>query len=1541
MTLMWVVLAPVVLVLLLFVALYIPPVQKWAVDKAAETLSEEMGWKVSVERVLLKFPLDLSIGGVKAIEDEEGNAHRGEYILDSEELTLTVSILPLFHGEVAIDEVRLTNTDLNTFDLIPSVVVSGHVGELSTRQVSMLLETGSAVVPELNLKHSDLQVVIPDSVPEDTTEESEEPPFLKSIDVKNININDVAFRLVLPPSAAPTTMNTLLGNAHVTCQLDLENGNYYVNDLNILDSRLNYDTSLPKASITSALFDANHIGLDSISISVDSAAYLATGDIYAHIKHISANEQCGLSVNELNGTFRMNDKQMTLDQFTVSTPNSSVKADMQMDLNAFDEVDPGSFTVNASGNVGLNDIMPFAQDYASVIGKSLGGRSLTFDINADGNLQSLNVGHLSAVLPGALTIKASGTLTDLLNPDGNIGADMTMNVKGGNMRFIKDFLPADVRNSFNIPNGTSLDGSVSMLNGLLKANVKLGAGKSLARLIADYNINTSAYRVDLDARQFRIDHFVPLAEPAMVTGRVRAKGQGFDFDSPRTYTDADANIKFAQYGDYYLTNAAAVGSLKRHTLGVNIDTDDPRLQSHITLDGTMTGKDVDADLVLDLPFADAKALGLSADPLTATATHGTMKASSNFGDLFLVDMTVQGVQVAINEKDSLVTDLFDVYAQSTADSTAITAKTGDFYFDLHSPNNLFRLIEQYQKVGTAATEQMKNRALSLDKLKEIMPVAELHANIGSDNPISKFLALQGYRYGEVVADLRTSKEYGLQGGAHAYNFYSDSIKIDTVYFDIQQDSTHLALRSGVACSEQEALPAFTAHVNGNMSPRDADLRLDFFDGNGKQGLDLGLLGVIGEDSVLHMRMYPEQPIIGFTKFNVNPDNYIDVHKHNRVFADVFLQSASDSCNVSIKANPDDEQMQNVMAVIKNLNLEQLLTIMPFAPKMAGNIGLTANYVQTTENYSVEGMVSADNFTYESVWLGNLLSSFHYQPTGEAGHNISAQVYQNSNLVAVVGGTYNAEGDNHVNASVMLMQLPAASANAFIPDQLCGLSGVIDGQINVNGPVDSLRFNGNIYPTDLHVFSDIYSFDLRVGNEPIVFTNSHLTFNGIKIFGAHDNPLTITGYVDFADFDNIQVNLSLYGNDFAVFDAPRTRKSALFGTLYGNFFAHVTGSTDDLKIRGMVNVLKSTDITYIMTNTPLSVGYRLDDIVTFVDFSAPQEETQRVPKKFTGVDMQMSLEIEDGARVNCEFSADKQSYVNVQGGGTIRMTYTPEGVLSLVGRYTVNEGEMKYTLPVIPLKTFTIKKGSYIEFAGEAMNPILNIEATEETKAGVSNDDGSSRSVLFNTGLRITNTLSNMGLEFTIDAPEDIAVQNELAGMTAEEKNKLAVALLATGMYLSTNNETGFSASNALNQFLQSEINNIAGRALSSAIDVDMTVGLEQSKRDDGTTRTDYSFKFTKRFFSDRLNVVLGGKVSTGDNSDNSGSAAYIDDISLEWRLDDGGTQYIRLFHDKNYNNLVEGELTENGAGVVLRKKVDKFSDLLIWKRDSNKRKNNR
>jgi hypothetical protein len=210
-------------------------------------------------------------------------------------------------------------------------------------------------------------------------------------------------------------------------------------------------------------------------------------------------------------------------------------------------------------------------------------------------------------------------------------------------------------------------------------------------------------------------------------------------------------------------------------------------------------------------------------------------------------------------------------------------------------------------------------------------------------------------------------------------------------------------------------------------------------------------------------------------------------------------------------------------------------------------------------------------------------------------------------------------------------------------------------------------------------------------------------------------------------------------------------------------------------------------------------------------------------------------------------------------------------------------------------------------------------------------------VNFDVGIALTQRLENLGLQFILEAPEDAAMQEELARMGEEEKAKQAVSMLVTGMYLaggSSGTKTNLNMGDALNSFLQSEINNIAGSALKT---IDINFGMESYDEDgDGSKRTDYSFRFAKRFYNDRIRVVLGGRISTGADINQGQAQPFIDDVSIEYRLDASGTRYVKLFHNKDYESLLEGELTETGAGIVLRKKMKRMRELFIFRRNKPK-----
>jgi hypothetical protein len=385
---------------------------------------------------------------------------------------------------------------------------------------------------------------------------------------------------------------------------------------------------------------------------------------------------------------------------------------------------------------------------------------------------------------------------------------------------------------------------------------------------------------------------------------------------------------------------------------------------------------------------------------------------------------------------------------------------------------------------------------------------------------------------------------------------------------------------------------------------------------------------------------------------------------------------------------------------------------------------------------------------------------------------------------------------------------------------------------------------------------------------------------------------------------------------------------LYGKMYVDFNAFLTGPIDEMMMRGNMNVLGTTNFTYVLKDSPIEVTDRLGEMVTFTNFAdtvqAPVAETATVSLK--GVDVAMTMHIDQAVQCRVDLVSDGSNYLLLEGGGDLSFQYTPQGEMLLNGRYSLISGEMKYEIPVIPLRTFTIQNGSYLEWTGNVMNPTMNITATERVRATVSTDDSAARMVSFDVGVKLTQTLENLGMNFILSAQDDASVQSEISAMSAEEQNKLAVTMLVTGMYMAEGNQSNsFNMNNALNTYLQNEISNIAGKTL------DISLGMETvDGGDDGGKRTDYNFQFAKRLWNNRFRIVIGGTVSTGNTANQNES--FIDNVSIEYRLDTSGTRYVKLFHDKNYESVLEGEIVETGVGVVLRKKVTKLSELFIFKK---------
>ena len=569
-------------------------------------------------------------------------------------------------------------------------------------------------------------------------------------------------------------------------------------------------------------------------------------------------------------------------------------------------------------------------------------------------------------------------------------------------------------------------------------------------------------------------------------------------------------------------------------------------------------------------------------------------------------------------------------------------------------------------------------------------------------------------------------------------------------------------------------------------------------------------------------------------------------------------------------------------------------------------------------------MGVQDMTYERCPIGNISTELVYLQKEDDAHAVEARLMKDDEEVGVLAGTYynSKEDDGMIDANFQMARLPLSLVNGFVPDQLFGLRGYGEGELAIKGRLSAPKVDGEIYLDSAYLESVPYGVLLRFDHDPVSIVGSKLLLENFTVYAHNDNPLNIQGDVDFTNPSRMTVNVRMRAQNFQLIGAKENPKSVAYGKAFVNIIARMNGPIDNMSMRGRLDVLGSTDMSYILRDTPLSTDNQLEELVKFTDFS---DTTQVVVERpaLDGFQMDMTIDVSKGAHVMAYLNTDHSNYIDLMGGGTLRMQYTPADNLQLRGRYTLSNGEMKYSLQFIPLKTFTIQDGSYIEFTGDPMDPTLNIKATERTRAGVNDGNGNGRSVVFDCGVVITKTLSNMGVEFVLDAPEDMQLHSELQSMGAEQRGKLAVTMLTTGMYLADGNTGAFSMNSALSSFLNSEINQITGNALRT---LDLSVGMDNSTDASGNMHTDYSFKFAKRFVNNRLKIAIGGKVSTGAELQQRNNS-FLDNVSLEYRLDQTANKFVTLFYQNNSYDWLDGYTQKYGGGFTWRRSLNSFWDI--------------
>jgi hypothetical protein len=1257
--------------------------------------------------------------------------------------------------------------------------------------------------------------------------------------------------------------------------------------------------------------------LADIRLGVDSIYYGPLGTSL-YIRETAMKERgSGLEIRELTGGVRLDTayNHIELPHLVLRTADSDIEAEVSTDFNITDSLAPGKLRARLNAQIGKQDLLRLASlqsaggsQVASFM-RQYPNHPLAVKGSLNGNMKRLEFTGLDIHLPTALHVKADGFAANVDNPK-QLRAQVRLKAETQNIDFVTALMP---KTDFRIPHGMNLDGELKADRGQYDADFVLqeGSGTVRANISAPRLDDLASYRADVKMSGMNLYHFLPT-------------------DSLYNHT-ADITAELT------MSNGHAIGT---------IGGQNQLIDGSIGIDA-LVGKTIEATITPNLKHIDLHALKLTDEPLKI-GMDGSLTLKTDMKQSHEAKGRLGNLSITDKEKTYKPKDL-GLLLRTNSDTTLARIQSGDFIVKLDGSGGYERLIKQGTTLLDTVTAQYNNRVIDQSALKRLLPTMKLHVESGRDNPVANILRMKDIYFKELLVDLNTSATTGVNGQMHLYSLVVDSTRIDTAKLNLTQKGERLTYQGQVR-NNRKNRTVFNALFDGHLHEHGALVGARYYDAKDRMGMRVGATASMVDEG-LKIQLMPERPTIGYKVYNLNKDNFVLLPKTGRVQAKIDL-IADDKTGVKIYTNDNDDigtdgnneaYLQDLTVSLHRIDLAELTSVMPYLPQLSGRLNGDYHIVMNQdERISVVSDMAVNDMCYEGSPIGNLSTELVYMQREAGGHAIEARLMLDDEEFGLLQGSYypasstsntaaSSQTQDRIDATFTMTRFPLSIANGFVTDQIIGLEGFGEGELTIKGTTKAPIVNGEVYLDSAYLVSQPYGVRMRFDNDPVTIKGSHLLLENFGLYAYNDEPLNIQGDIDFSNLDKVQMNMRMRARNLQLINTKQAPKSVAFGKAFVNFFARINGPVDAMQMRGRLDVLGSTDLTYMLLDSPLSTDNRLDELVQFTDFNDTLQTAVVSRPKPSGVNMDLTISVSQGAHFVCNLNPEQTNYIDLTGGGDLRMRYLPDG-LNLTGRYTLANGEMKYSMPIIPLKTFTIQDGSYVEFTGDPMNPRLNITATERVKAPVGQSDGQSRSVTFDCGVVVTKTLADMGLQFIISSPDDTNVNSELQTMSAEERSKIAVTMLTTGMYLTSGNTSGFSMNSALNSFLQSEINQITGSALKT---LDLSVGLDNSTDASGQRHTDYSFKFSKRLLNNRLKIQLGGKVSTGSSDEPGQKQSFFDNVTMEYRMDQNGQKNVKLYYSQNVYDWLDGYTELFGAGFVWRKKMDSLLDVFkIFSSDS-------
>ena len=696
-------LTPIILFVILMILLYVPPVQNFIRKQATAIASDATGMNISVERIDLRFPLNLLVRGVQVVQpgSDTADIQHPDTLLNLGSLNVRVQAWPLLKGRVEVDDITLQRVAVNSSGLLEGMRIKGTLGRFFLASHGIDLNKEDAVLNRVELSDTHVQVMLADTTetPEDTTETA----LNWRVALHNLKLKNVSVDLQMPLDSM--SLAATIGDASIEdAEADLKRQFYGWRKFALTGTSVNYDTG---TAVPAEGFDASHIALRDIRIGIDSVMTCGR-DMNAVIREFSMYDRSGLTVTSLTGRLFADSAVIRVPYLQLKTPHSEMNLTAQTYWKLVDIPTTGQLSARFNANIGKQDVLLFAGGLPETFKEAYPFRPLVIHAGTEGNLKQMQISRFTAELPGAFSLSGGGelwNLTDSLKRSG--GLDFEMQTQ--DLNFLTGLTGVTPDGSIVVPDSMNLVARLGLDGPQCNALLKVQEGKGSLNLDAAYNLSTEVYHADLAIDALQLHHFLPKDSVYALTAHVAAKGRGVDMTSRQTTALVETKLDKLQYARWNLSGVNLNAELKSAVASVRLTSDNELLKMQSEADLRLDRKYMDGRLNMKVEELDLYNLGIASEPLEHPVA-------------------------------------FNLGAEARRDSIKLRMDAGDMDLQFRARSTLEELLGQSDKFVAILTKQIEERRLDHAALRQVLPSAGMKLTAGQANPVSYFLKTKNIRF---------------------------------------------------------------------------------------------------------------------------------------------------------------------------------------------------------------------------------------------------------------------------------------------------------------------------------------------------------------------------------------------------------------------------------------------------------------------------------------------------------------------------------------------------------------------------------------------------------------------------------------------------------------------------------------------------------------------------------------------------------------------------------------------------------------------------